>query len=117
MKITRVTPLFADRFLFVEVETDAGLTGTGESGAWGHLEASAVAIAKFGEYLVGRDPGPIEHHWQTMQRFAHFQGAAIGGAISAIDIALWDIKGQAMGKPVHVCTAVTKHATGASARC
>jgi galactonate dehydratase len=101
MKITRVTPLLADRFLFVEVETDAGLTGTGESGAWGHMEASAAAIAKFGEYLVGQDPGPIEHHWQTMQRFAHFQGAAISGAISAIDIALWDIKGQAAGQPIH----------------
>lgn len=101
MKITRVTPLFADRYLFVEVETDAGLTGTGESGAWGHLEASAAAIAKFGEYLVGQDPSRIEHHWQTMQRFAHFQGAAIGGAISALDIALWDIKGQALGQPIH----------------
>lgn len=101
MKITRVTPIFADRFLFVEIETDAGLTGTGESGAWGHLEASAAAIAKFGDYLLGRDPGLIEHHWQTMQRFAHFQGAAIGGAISAIDIALWDIKAQALGQPIH----------------
>ena len=101
MKITRVTPVLADRFLFVEVETDAGITGTGESGAWGHLEASAAAIAKFGDYLIGQDPGPIEHHWQTMQRFAHFTGAAIGGAISAIDIALWDIKGQALGQPIN----------------
>lgn len=101
MKITRVAPLFADRFLFVEIETDSGLVGLGESGAWGHMEASAAAIAKFGDYLVGQDPGPIEHHWQTMQRFAHFQGAAIGGAISAIDVALWDIRGQALGQPIH----------------
>lgn len=101
MKITRVTPIRADRFLFIEVETDTGLIGTGESGAWGHLEASAAAMVKFGDYLMGKDPGPIEHHWQAMQRFAHFQGAAIGGAISAIDIALWDIKGQALGQPIH----------------
>lgn len=101
MKITRVTPRLVDRFLFVEVATDAGLTGLGESGAWGHVEASAAAIAKFGDYLLGEDPGPVEHHWQVMQRFAHFQGAAIAGAISAIDIALWDIKGQALGQPVH----------------
>lgn len=101
MKITRLTPILADRFLFVEVETDAGLTGTGESGAWGHLEASAAAIAKLGEYLVGQDPRPVERHWQVMQRFAHFQGAAIGGAISAIDIALWDIRGQTLGEPIH----------------
>jgi len=101
MKITRVTPIFADRFLFVEIETDAGIVGTGESGAWGHFEASAAAITKFGDYLVGQDPNPIEHQWQTLQRFGHFQGAAIGGAISAIDIALWDIKGQVLGQPVH----------------
>lgn len=102
MKITRVTPYLAGRFLYVEVETDAGLVGTGESGAWGHLEASKTAIEKFGTYLVGKDPGPIEHHWAVMHRFGHFKGAAIGGAISAIDIALWDIKGQALGVPIHV---------------
>jgi galactonate dehydratase len=101
MKITRVTPILTDRYLFVRIETDAGIHGIGESGAWGHLEASAAAIAKFGDYLVGRDPAPIEHHWQVMHRFAYFRGAATGGAISAIDIALWDIKGKTLGVPVH----------------
>lgn len=101
MKITRVIPILADRFLFAEIETDEGLTGLGESGAWGHLEASAAAIVTFGDYLLGQDPGPIERHWQTMHRSSHFQGAAIGGAISALDVALWDIKGQALGAPIH----------------
>lgn len=101
MKITKVSPVLADRFLFVLVETDEGLTGVGESGAWGHLPASATAIGTFGEYLLGKDPAAIEHHWTTMHRFGHFRGAAICGAISAIDIALWDIKGQALGQPVH----------------
>ncbi|MEQ9811954.1 MAG: enolase C-terminal domain-like protein [Azospirillaceae bacterium] len=101
MKITKVRPILADRFLFVLVETDAGFTGVGESGAWGHLPASATAIQTFSEYLVGRDAGEIEQHWNTMHRFGHFRGAAICGAISAIDIALWDIKGQALGVPIH----------------
>jgi galactonate dehydratase len=101
MKITKVTPILADRYLFVEIETDAGLKGVGEAGAWGQLEAAAAAIAKFGDYLVGRDPGPIEDHWQIMHRFGHFRGAAICAAISAVDIALWDIKGQALGQPIH----------------
>lgn len=101
MKITKVSPLFADRFLFVLVETDEGLTGVGESGAWGHLPASATAIETFADYLLGKDAGAIEHHWATMHRFGHFRGAAICGAISAIDIALWDIKGQALDQPVH----------------
>ena len=100
MKITKVNPILADRFLFVRVETDAGISGIGESGAWGHVEASAAAIRKFGEYLVGQPAGDIEHHWNVMQRAHHFTGAAITGAISAIDIALWDIKGKRFGVPI-----------------
>lgn len=101
MKITKITPQLIDKYLFVEIETDAGLTGLGESGAWGHLEASKTAIEKFADYLIGKDPAPIEHHWAVMHRFGHFRGASIVGAISAIDIALWDIKGQALGVPIH----------------
>ena len=101
MKITKVEPLSVDRFLFVKVHTDAGITGIGESGAWGFLEASKAAIEKFGRYLVGEDPMRIEHHWQYMYRFAHFRGAAIMGAISALDIALWDIAGKHFGVPAY----------------
>jgi galactonate dehydratase len=101
LKIKSVEPLLIDRFLYVRVETDNGYSGVGESGAWGHLEASAEAVRKFAEYLVGKDPRPIEHHWNVMQRFQHFSGAAINGAISAIDVALWDIKGKSLGVPVY----------------
>jgi galactonate dehydratase len=101
MKVTSVTPLFLDRYLLVKVETDAGIYGLGESGAWGYLEASGAAIEKFGRYLVGKDPLRIEHHWQYMYRFSHFRGSAIMGALSAIDIALWDIMGKHFGVPVH----------------
>src|SRR3990170_2023851 len=101
MKITKVTPLFLDRYLLVKVETDAGIYGLGESGAWGYLEASGAAIEKYGRYLVGQDPLLIEHHWQYMYRFSHFRGAAIMGALSAIDIALWDIMGKHFGVPVY----------------
>ena len=101
MKITKVEPLAVDRFLFVKVHTDAGITGIGESGTWGFLEASKAAIEKFGRYLVGEDPLRIEHHWQYMYRFAHFRGAAIMGALSAIDIALWDIAGKHFDVPAY----------------
>src|SRR4051794_7806912 len=101
MKITRVQPLLVDRFLLVRVETDKGITGIGESGTWGHLEASAAAISKYAEYLVGKDPRSIEHHWNVMLRANHFTGGAITGAVSAIDIALWDIKGKMHGVPVY----------------
>ena len=101
MKITKVEPLLLDRFLYVRISTDAGITGIGESGTWGQLEASAASIMKYGEYLVGKDPFPIEHHWNVMLRANHFTGGAITGAVSAIDIALWDIKGKAFGVPVY----------------
>ena len=101
MKITRVTPLMVDRFCFVRIETDEGITGIGESGAWGQLEASAAAIRKYADYFVGRDPRPIEHHWNVMLRANHFTGGAITGAVSAIDIALWDIKGKYFNVPVY----------------
>ena len=101
MRITAVETLLVDRYLFVQVHTDAGITGLGESGAWGFLEASAAAVDTFARYLVGQDPLRIEHHWQYLYRWSHFRGAAIMGALSAVDIALWDIAGKHFGAPVH----------------
>ena len=101
MKITAVETLFVDRYLYVQVHTDAGITGLGESGAWGFLEASAAAVGTFRRYLIGQDPLRIEHHWQYLYRWSHFRGAAIMGALSAIDIALWDIAGKHFGVPVY----------------
>ena len=101
MKITAVETFAVSRFLFVKVTTDEGISGIGESGAWGHLEASRAAITKFADYLVGKDPMLIEHHYQYMYRFSHFRGSAIMGALSAIDIALWDIAGKHFDVPVY----------------
>ena len=100
MKITDVRTIRASRYLFTEVETDSGIVGLGESGTWGFLDASEAAIRQFGRYLVGQDPLRIEHHWNYMYRAHHFRGAAIMGALSAVDIALWDIAGKHFGVPV-----------------
>lgn len=101
MKITDVKVLPIDRYLFVQVETDAGIVGLGESGAWGYLLASGQVVEDFREYLIGKDPLRIEHHWQYLYRCTHFRGAAIMGALSAIDIALWDIAGKYFNVPVY----------------
>lgn len=101
MKITQVQPLHVGQFMFVRIDTDEGITGWGEAGVWGHIEASAACIRRFAEYLEGRDPALIEHHWNVMHRFSYFQGTAINAAISAIDIALWDIKGKALNVPIY----------------
>lgn len=101
LKITDIKIIPANRFLYVKVFTDEGITGIGESGAWGFLDASAEAVNTFKGYLIGKDPLQIEHHWQYMYRSFHFRGAAIMGAISAIDIALWDIAGKYFNAPVY----------------
>lgn len=101
MKITDIETLFLDRYLLIQVHTDEGIIGLGESGAWGYLEASAAAVETFKRYLIGQDPLRIEHHWQYLYRWSHFRGAAIMGALSAIDIALWDIAGKYFDVPCY----------------
>jgi galactonate dehydratase len=101
VKITEIEPIFVDRYLFVKVHTDAGITGLGESGTWGFLEASAKVMETYKRYLIGQDPLLIEHHWNYLYRWNAFRGAAIMGALSAIDIALWDIAGKHYGVPVY----------------
>ena len=101
MKIAKVRTIMANRFLFVQIETDNGIVGLGEGGTWAFQDASREAVNSFAEYLVGKDPLLIEHHWQYMYRSYHFRGAAIMGALSAIDIALWDIAGKYFNAPVY----------------
>jgi len=101
MKITDVKVVPVNKFLFVKVYTDEGIVGVGESGDWGFLESSGEVIKSFREYLIGQDPLRIEHHWQYMYRCFHFRGAAVMGALSAIDIALYDIAGKYYGVPVY----------------
>jgi galactonate dehydratase len=106
MKVTAVTTLSASRFNYVKVETDEGITGVGElhpaSGTGGTPFVPRAAVEYCAEYLVGKDPGHIERHWQHMFRRQLFRGGSdMMAAIGAIDIALWDIKGKALNKPVY----------------
>ena len=101
MKISDVKTISANRFLFVQITTDEGIVGVGESGTWAFQDAAREAVNSFIPYLLGKDPLQIEHHWQYMYRSYHFRGAAIMGAISAIDIALWDIAGKYYNCPVY----------------
>ena len=101
MKIERITPYLVDRCLLVRVYTDAGIVGTGEAGLWAHHRIVHTAIEDLAAYFVGQDPSRIEHHYQAVTRNTHFSGPVLSAALSAIDIALWDILGQEVGKPVH----------------
>ncbi|MFP3040773.1 mandelate racemase/muconate lactonizing enzyme family protein [Treponema primitia] len=101
MKITDLKVLMVNSFMYVKIFTDEGLTGLGECGAWGFLDAAKAAAEIFKGYLIGKDPLLIEHHWQYMYRSFHFRGAAVMGALSAIDIALWDISGKYHNAPIY----------------
>lgn len=79
MKITKLQIIKANCGVYCKIHTDEGITGLGESGAWGFQDAAAAAMNTFAEYLEGKDPLRIEHHWQFLYRFSHFRGAAIMG--------------------------------------
>ena len=101
MKIVGITPYLVDRCLLVRVHTDQGISGTGEAGLWAHHRLVYEAINDLADYFIGRDATRIEHHYQAVTRNAHFTGPALSAALSSIDIALWDILGKSVSRPVH----------------
>jgi galactonate dehydratase len=107
MKITEVKtfPVFygSRNYLFVKIETDEGIYGVGEFGITWKEQAGVGAIRHMTSDLIGRDPLNIEYIWQILFRGDFFPGGRIQmAAQSAIDIALWDIKGKALGQPVYM---------------
>ena len=107
MKITAlktfpVADAEGNRYYFVKVYTDAGIDGIGEAGIrnWGN--AIGPAVDHLSELLIGEDPWSTERHWQKMFRGNFFPADKVYAcAISAIDIALWDIKGKSVDMPVY----------------
>src|SRR3954468_13403774 len=100
MKIAEVEALHVGGGAFVRITTDSGLVGTGQSACWGYPSAVVEIVKTFRGYLIGQDPLKIEHHWQYLYRLAPFRGSVLSGAVSAVDIALWDIKGHHFQAPI-----------------
>jgi len=103
MKITKLTTyLVPPRWCFLKIETDEGITGWGEPVLEGRAHTVAAAVSELADYLVGRDPFLIEEHWTVMYRAGFYRGGGVHmSALAGIDQALWDIKGKALGVPVH----------------
>ena len=88
-------------WVFVKISTDAGITGWGEM-LKDDAKACAAGAVEVGDYLIGKDPRPVVHHWQAIHRGAFYRGGPIKTAISSgIDQALWDITGKCYGVPVY----------------
>lgn len=99
MKISAIhTFLVPPRWLFVKIETDDGPSGWGEAILEGRAHTVAAAVAELADYLIGRDPSPIESHWTTLYRGGFYRGGGVHmSALAGIDQALWDIHGKALG--------------------
>jgi galactonate dehydratase len=89
-------------YIFVLVDTDDGLTGLGEASLGGQTNAVLGMIKDLEPLLLGADPARIEHLWQQAYRHAFWHGGpTFLSALAGVEVALWDIQGQALGVPIH----------------
>ncbi len=100
MKIESIENFLIGNAYVVRINTDNGISGIGQTACWGYPTAVQSIVEVYRSYLIGQDPLRIEHHWQNLYRMAPFRGTTIMGAVSAIDIALHDIKGKYFEVPV-----------------
>jgi len=100
-KIEKVETLLWDRWLLIRIYCEDGTVGIGEGGVHGWQRPTKTMVETMAEYLEGKNPDYIEHHYQWLYRSSHFMGSVVQGALSAIDIALWDIKGKRLGVPIY----------------
>ena len=100
-KIEKIEPILWDRWLLIKIYCEDGTIGIGEGGVHGWQRPTKTMIEVMSEYLIGKNPHLIEHHYQWLYRSSHFMGSIVQGALSAIDIALWDIKGKRLSVPIY----------------
>ncbi len=97
-----LTPDSDRPYVFVKLETNAGVIGWGEATLEGKAGAVIACVNDFREFIIGSDPMQVEHHWQSMYVHSFYRaGPVMGSAISGIDQALWDIRGKVLGLPVY----------------
>ncbi|MGP3983598.1 galactonate dehydratase [Streptomyces sp. KR80] len=103
MKITKVETFpVPPRWLFCKISTDEGIDGWGEPLIEGRSDTVRAAVHELADLLIGRDPLPIEAHWQILTKGGFYRGGPIlASAVAGLDQALWDIAGKARGAPVH----------------
>ena len=106
LKITDVKTFLVDagndeNYVFAKIYTNQGIVGLGEGTLATKCLTVATAIGELKRHLVGKDPTEIERHWQDIFRGPRYRGGPVlMSALSAVEIALWDILGQAVGLPI-----------------
>ncbi|RSL33056.1 galactonate dehydratase [Salibacterium salarium] len=89
------------RWLFLKIETDAGIVGWGEPVIEGRAHTVKAAVEELMKYIEGKDPLRIEDHWNMLYRSGFYRGGPIlMSALAGIDQALWDIKGKYYDAPI-----------------
>ena len=103
MKIDTIDQYFPQkRTRLLKITTNTGLVGWGETTLEGKPKSTVAAVEEIAEYLIGKDPLLIEHHWQHIYRSAFYRGGSVVmTALSGIDQALWDIAGKHYGVPIY----------------
>lgn len=97
-----LTPNSDRPYVFVKLETNQGIVGWGEATLEGKAGSTMACVEDFRDFVVGKDPLQVQHHWESMYVQSFYRaGPLMGSAISGIDQALWDIRGKAMGVPVY----------------
>ena len=117
MKITAITPYvvdtalpglpddMTDQYCFVRIDTDEGISGWGECTNWPNRGSfmTGFGVLQIRDYIIGQDAGDTDRIWREIwDRWSYLGGRGLPTAVaSAIDIALWDIKGRALGRPIY----------------
>jgi galactonate dehydratase len=99
-RIAKVEIFVAGLSCFVRLTTEDGVQGVGESTAFAYPRAVAEIIRNFEPFLIGADAHDVEANWLKMYRALGWRGLMLGGAISAIDQAMWDIRARIFETPV-----------------
>lgn len=100
MRIDSVETFVAHMSMFVRIRTDSGLDGIGEGTMFAFPEAAAAIVRRFAPMLIGADPLRVEYLWLRLYRSVSMRGMGITSALSAIDQALWDIRGKHFEAPI-----------------
>lgn len=107
MKITDVTayhlPGTRYPWVFLRIDTDAGLSGIGQVSSGPNSAIVAAAASRLGPLLIGEDPSRIEYLWHKLYSGFNSLGSLgfVSALISGVDIALWDLRGKALGVPIY----------------